>query len=97
MSAYYSHVAVTTQNLASWVAILAVGAMMLMSGVQAQTQTLYVSLHLSDGSLPYRKFADAFNSALAASKADVRVVEVPFNRAQMRDAYSQCPAQAMPI
>lgn len=75
----YSHLAVTTHRFASWIAILAavMGAMVLMSGVQAQT--LNVSLLLSDGSSPYRQFADSFNIALAASKADVHIIEVPLN------------------
>lgn len=71
--------AVLITKLASLVAILAVvvGAMVLMSGVQAKT--LNVSMILSDNSSPYRQFADSFNNALAASKADVHIVEVPLN------------------
>lgn len=49
-------------------------AAVLMAGA-ARAGTLQVSLVLSDGSAPYRQFADSFNKALAASKADVAVAE----------------------
>jgi len=42
-----------------------------------QTKILNVSLVMSDSSLPYRQFANSFNSALAASKAEVNIVESP--------------------
>ena len=47
--------------------------MLVTAGVQAGT--LNVSLLLSDSSPPYRQFAASFNQALAASQADVTVVE----------------------
>lgn len=53
--------------------LLASTAMLLTSVVQAGT--LNVSLILSDSSPPYRQFSDAFSLALAASKADVSIVE----------------------
>jgi ABC-type uncharacterized transport system substrate-binding protein len=53
--------------------LLASTAVLLTSMVQAGT--LNVSLILSDSSPPYRQFADSFNLALAANKADVNIVE----------------------
>lgn len=42
-----------------------------------QAKTLNVSLIMSDSSPPYRQFANSFNSALTASKAEVNIVESP--------------------
>lgn len=42
-----------------------------------QAKTLNVSLVMSDSSPPYRQFANSFNSALTASKAEVNIVESP--------------------
>jgi len=42
-----------------------------------QEKTLNVSLVMSDSSPPYRQFANSFNSALTASKAEVNIVESP--------------------
>lgn len=53
--------------------LLSSAVMLMTAGVQAGT--LNVSLLLSDSSPPYRQFAASFNQALAASKADVTVVE----------------------
>lgn len=53
--------------------LLASTAVLLTS--MAQAGTLNVSLILSDGSPPYRQFADSFNLALTANKADVNIVE----------------------
>ncbi|MDO8262730.1 MAG: ABC transporter substrate binding protein [Gallionella sp.] len=53
--------------------LLSSTVMLMTAGVQAGT--LNVSLLLSDSSPPYRQFAASFNQALAASKADVTVVE----------------------
>lgn len=43
----------------------------------AQAETLNVRLVLSDSTPPYQQFSSALNQALAASKADVTVVESP--------------------
>ncbi|MDH4234205.1 MAG: hypothetical protein OEV15_03600 [Gallionella sp.] len=54
--------------------LLLSGAVVLMA-VEARAEPLNVSLVLSDSSLPYRQFSDSFIRALAASKAEVAVVE----------------------
>lgn len=54
--------------------LLLSGTAALMAGA-AWSETLNVSLILSDSSPPYRQFAESFNKALAANKADVTVVE----------------------
>lgn len=54
--------------------LLLSSAVMLMTG-EACASALNVRLVLSDGSPPYRQFAQAFNRTLASSKADVNVVE----------------------
>lgn len=56
-------------------------AMLLLSGAialltaAAQAETLNARLVLSDGSPPYQKFSAALYKALAASKADVTIIE----------------------
>lgn len=54
--------------------LLLSSAVMLMTG-EARAGALNVSLVLSDSSPPYRQFAESFNKALDANKADVTVVE----------------------
>lgn len=54
--------------------LLLSGAFALMTGA-AWAETLKVSLVISDSSTNYRQFAESFNKSLAATKADVAVVE----------------------
>lgn len=57
------------------IAILLLSSAVMLMTAGAQAGTLNVSLLLSDSSPPYRQFAASFNQALAASKADLTVVE----------------------
>jgi len=55
--------------------LLLSSAIVLPASAMAQAETLIVRVVLSDDSPPYRQFSAALNKTLAASKADVNVIE----------------------
>lgn len=57
------------------IAILLLSSTFVLATGEAWPETLNVNLVLSDGSAPYRQFADSFNKALAENKGEVTVVE----------------------
>lgn len=56
-------------------AILLLAGTILLPATLAQAQTLKLSLVMSDSTVPYRQFSAALSQALAASKADVVLIE----------------------
>jgi ABC-type uncharacterized transport system substrate-binding protein len=58
-------------------AILSLSSAIALLTAMAQAETLGVRLMLSDSSQPYQQFSAALKTALAASKADVKVFESP--------------------
>src|SRR3989338_2907837 len=52
----------------------------------AQAETLNVHLVLSDSTAPYQQFSTALNKALAASKANVAIIEKHASRKPLKAA-----------